>query len=166
VPEPADSLTELYRAHRDALWNAAVHLLGDPAAAEDVLHDVFAGLLRRPLPQLASARAFLLRSVCNRVRDRVRRRHPELAGELDAAPGRHPVPDLLAQCGEQAALVAEALAALPLEQREVVVLHAFEGLSFREAGEVTGISQDTAASRWRYACEKLKRSLTAKGVGP
>jgi DNA-directed RNA polymerase specialized sigma24 family protein len=51
-------------------------------------------------------------------------------------------------------------------KREVVVLHAFEGLSFREAGEVAGISQDTAASRWRYACEKLKRSLTAKGVGP
>ncbi len=163
--EAADPLGELYRAHRDSLWNAALHLLGDAAAAEDVLHDVFAGLLRRPLPELGSARAFLLRAVLNRVRDRARRRRPELE-ELDGEAGFSMQPELTAVAGEQAALVAAALAVLPLEQREVVVLHVFEGMSFREAGEVVGVSQDTAASRWRYACEKLKRTLTAKGVGP
>ena len=164
-PVPGDPLSELYRVHRHALWNAAVHLLGCAAAAEDVLHDVFVGLLRRSLPEPAAARAFLLRSVLNRVRDRVRARRPELDPELDAADPCAP-PELSVQLGEQAALVAQALAALPLDQREVVVLHAFEGLSFRAVGDLAGITQDTAASRWRYACAKLKRSLTAKGVGP
>jgi RNA polymerase sigma-70 factor (ECF subfamily) len=164
--EPSDPLGELYRAHRDSLWNAALHLLGDAAAAEDVLHDVFAGLVQRPLPAMASARAFLLGSVLNCVRDRARRRGPQLSEALDGQAGVEPRPELLAVAGEHAALVAAALASLPLEQREVVVLHVFEGMSFREVGAAAGVSQDTAASRWRYACEKLKRALTAKGVQP
>jgi RNA polymerase sigma-70 factor (ECF subfamily) len=41
----------------------------------------------------------------------------------------------------------------------VVVLHVFEGLTFRETAEILGIPQDTAASRYRYALEKLKELL-------
>ncbi len=40
-----------------------------------------------------------------------------------------------------------------------MLLHVFEGLTFREVGERLGISPDTAASRFRYAREKLKEIL-------
>jgi RNA polymerase sigma-70 factor (ECF subfamily) len=60
---------------------------------------------------------------------------------------------------EEAEAVDAALAALPAEQREVVVLHVYEGMTFRRIGEVLNISPDTAASRYRYAKEKLKELL-------
>ena len=52
-----------------------------------------------------------------------------------------------------------ALARLPVEQREVVVLHVWHEMSFREIGQVLEISPDTAASRWRYGIGKLKGML-------
>ena len=49
-----------------------------------------------------------------------------------------------------------ALASLPDEQREVVVLKIWGQLTFEEAAAVIGVSPNTAASRYRYALEKLK----------
>jgi RNA polymerase sigma-70 factor (ECF subfamily) len=54
-----------------------------------------------------------------------------------------------------------ALASLPVEQREVVVLKVYEGLSFKEIAELTDISINTIASRYRYAIEKLRGVLSA-----
>ena len=54
-----------------------------------------------------------------------------------------------------------ALAALPVEQREVVVLHLVEGLTFREVGVATGASQWTAASRYRLGMHRLRGVLGA-----
>ena len=55
--------------------------------------------------------------------------------------------------------LAAALDRLPLEQREAIVLMAFEGLSAREAGERLAIPTDTVASRYRLALTKLRNIL-------
>ena len=55
--------------------------------------------------------------------------------------------------------VSAAIAELPQEQREVVVLKVYDGMKFREVAELTGTSENTAASRFRYACEKLRSKL-------
>jgi len=47
--------------------------------------------------------------------------------------------------------------ALPVAQREVVVLHIWGGLTFEEVAQAIGVSPNTAASRYRYALEKLRR---------
>jgi RNA polymerase sigma-70 factor (ECF subfamily) len=52
--------------------------------------------------------------------------------------------------------VAAALARIPDEQREVIVLRIFEGLSFREIAAVSGQSINTVASRYRYGIEKMR----------
>jgi RNA polymerase sigma-70 factor (ECF subfamily) len=52
-----------------------------------------------------------------------------------------------------------ALAALPAEQREVMYLKVFEGMTFQEIGERCGTSVNTAASRYRYAAAALRRAL-------
>lgn len=55
--------------------------------------------------------------------------------------------------------VLAAIQRLPPDQGEVVVLKVWENLTFAEIAEVTGESLNTAASRYRYALEKLQRSL-------
>ena len=52
-----------------------------------------------------------------------------------------------------------AIRALPPEQREVIHLHVFEGLTFKEVALATGEPANTVASRYRYALEKLRLSL-------
>ena len=54
------------------------------------------------------------------------------------------------------------VARLPQEQREVVALKIDGGLTFAEIGEALSISANTAASRYRYALEKLRDSLGGK----
>jgi RNA polymerase sigma-70 factor (ECF subfamily) len=48
---------------------------------------------------------------------------------------------------------------LPVDQREVVVLKVYQNMTFKEIARVTGASQNTAASRYRYALAKLKEIL-------
>jgi len=55
--------------------------------------------------------------------------------------------------------VRRILKSLPAEQSEVVTLKHWEDLTFAEIAEVLGISQNTVASRYRYAMEKLQRAL-------
>ena len=52
--------------------------------------------------------------------------------------------------------LGEALAALSAEQREVILLKDFEGLTFRAIGSACGVSTHTAASRHRYAMDRLR----------
>ena len=52
-----------------------------------------------------------------------------------------------------------ALTALPEMQREIVVLHVFNGFSFREIGNITRVSTFTAASRYRLAIDRLRLLL-------
>ena len=52
-----------------------------------------------------------------------------------------------------------ALAQLPWEQREAVLLHAYSGLRFREVAAVQGISLSTAQGRYRYGASKLRALL-------
>jgi RNA polymerase sigma-70 factor (ECF subfamily) len=58
--------------------------------------------------------------------------------------------------------LAESLELLPAEQREVVVLKIWGELTFDEIGEQLAISPNTAASRWRYAMETLRKLITAR----
>src|SRR5690606_36034406 len=61
-------------------------------------------------------------------------------------------------------LLQRALDALPAEQREVFILREYNGLTFREIGEVTGVPDNTVKSRMRYALESLRRTLQELGV--
>jgi RNA polymerase sigma-70 factor (ECF subfamily) len=60
---------------------------------------------------------------------------------------------------EMAKRLTQALAGLPLEQRSVAQLKLWDGLTFEEIAEVQGIPLNTAASRYRYALEKLRSEL-------
>ncbi|MBX7211136.1 MAG: RNA polymerase sigma factor [Verrucomicrobiaceae bacterium] len=60
---------------------------------------------------------------------------------------------------ERAQIVADAMRCLPEEQREVVTLHLWGGLTFAQIAEMTGVSINTVAGRYRYALAALGRKL-------
>jgi RNA polymerase sigma-70 factor, ECF subfamily len=153
------ALADLYDEHGARLYRYAHVLLTDAGAAEDAVQEAFCQLARaaRRDPGLVSV-AYLTTIVRNECLSalRRRRRQPVLAAPLleRQAPG---------SSEEERLLLESALRALPTEQREVIYLKVFEGLTFHEIGERCGVSQNTAASRYRYALTALRGSMEMGG---
>jgi RNA polymerase sigma-70 factor (ECF subfamily) len=63
---------------------------------------------------------------------------------------------------EREAAIEAALALLPADQREVIVMKIWGGLTFAQIGETTGVPMNTAASRYRYAIARLHAELSAE----
>jgi RNA polymerase sigma-70 factor, ECF subfamily len=152
-PRPAtDALALLYDQFAPALYRAACGLLGSAADAEDVVHDVFVALARSRtgLPAIVDARSYLFVSLRRAVARRVVRR------SIGPLPDELPDPREPRQRDEP---LEQALAKLPAEQREVIVMKIDGDLTFAELAAVLGISPNTAASRYRYAMNKLRADL-------
>jgi RNA polymerase sigma-70 factor (ECF subfamily) len=137
------------------LYRYALMILADRRDAEDVLQQVFAAVLsKRTLPPIDDASAYFRTSVRNAAYSLLRQRRTARAAEEmilePVAPG--------CSAAEQVAL-EQALRALPPEQREVVHLHIYEGMTFQEAANATGESINTVAARYRYALDKMRKML-------
>jgi len=66
-------------------------------------------------------------------------------------------------CNEQLRQLSDAMAKLPFEQRETILLHLQSGIRFRVIADLQGISVNTIKSRYRYGLDKL-RSMLKTGV--
>jgi len=157
--------------------------LGRPDRAEDVFQEVFYEVIRgrsgyRPRHRFA---AWLFRIGRNRAVDRLRRNGVRKMESLDhpSNPREHegenrvtnvvagdPDPENEVQGRELSKALETALASLPAEQREVFWLKERSGLSLGEIADITGVSQNTAKSRLRYALEKLRATLVQQGFEP
>jgi RNA polymerase sigma-70 factor (ECF subfamily) len=148
----------LYEAHGPVLLAYACTFVRSVAAAEDVVHQVFARLLGEDLMINGPPLPYLCRAVRNAaLNDRRSRAREETLGEevgwLEAPP----------RMEDSALAVEQAMALLPPEQREVVVLHIWGGLTFQEVAEILTISPNTAASRYRYALGRLRETMKPVG---
>ncbi|MCA8926053.1 MAG: RNA polymerase sigma factor [Planctomycetes bacterium] len=144
-----------YRAACDRGYRLALAICGDAAKSEDVVHDVFARLLgRKDALRLETLDAYVARSVRNAAYDQVRGRAP-----LPLADGFEPAAEAGSGQATDPELVRAALSALPPEQREVIVLRVYEGLSFVQVARATGVPLGTVHSRYRYAIKKLRSLL-------
>lgn len=149
----------VYAESGPRLYRYALMILADRRDAEDVLQQVFAAVLsKRTLPAMDDAGAYFRTAVRNASYSLLRRRRTARAAvELilePVAPGFSPA--------EQAGL-EQALKALPPEQREVVHLHVYEGMTFQEIATSTGDSINTVAGRYRYALDKMRTILREIG---
>lgn len=149
------AFAELYDRFGARLFRTARRLLNDEHAAEDAVQDVFAALARSHanLAAVTDWTAYLfasLRHATARIGERLVRRPESLT--VDPAASQAPSGD---------ASLERALAELPAEQREVLALKFEGGLTFDQIGLQLGISANTAASRYRYALEKLRRMMEA-----
>lgn len=157
-PDDARSLVgRLYDTYGASLFRYAVLLLADAAAAEDVVHEVFATILRQP-PRLDNEAHYLRRAVRNECYSHLRRlrKHGEAVDERALI---EPVVEGTSR--EERIALEHAIRELPPEQREVVSLHVFEGLTFQEIATSLDVSINTAAARYRYALAKLRQILSS-----
>jgi RNA polymerase sigma-70 factor (ECF subfamily) len=164
MPAPIN-LERLYEDHAQALFSFLLSLTRNEADTRDLLQGLFIKLAQRPglLEGVREQRPFLLRLAQNlaidmfRRRGAVQRHSDQLARELEGAPLFEPAsePDELAF---RKALAA-ALGELPAEQRAVVHLKLWEGLTFEKIAKLLEIPLNTAASRYRYGLDKLRQRL-------
>ena len=133
------------------------------ADTRDLLQELFIKLAQRPevLEGVRDERAFLLRLAHNLAINLIRRRgtreknYEQLAGATLAVFAPTAAPDE----GAFRAALAAALGQIPADQREVVHLKLWEGLTFEQIAELLGIPLNTAASRYRYGLDKLRERL-------
>ena len=160
-----DAFAALYDRLAFRLLGAARTMTGSSADAEDVVQDLFVALARgrARLAAVADLEAYVFTMLRNAIRRRGRRAAIDRRAVLAIAEDRR---DTGAHATAAAELLddelAAAVAALPEAQREVVALKIDAGLTFAEIAAVTGTSLNTAASRYRYALEKLRTALTVQ----
>jgi RNA polymerase sigma-70 factor (ECF subfamily) len=143
------------------LYRTALGLLGRREDAEDAVQDLFLSLVRsrRKLSAVKDLTPYLftaLRHSAARILAR-RRRDPVTSeavsgGEVPGAPS-------VEDPSERARLLESARRSLPPEQQEVLTLKLEGDLTFAQIGNVLGVTPSTAASRYRYALEKLRAAL-------
>jgi RNA polymerase sigma-70 factor (ECF subfamily) len=159
-----DALRLIYETYESDLLTLAANLLHDPAMAEDIVQDVFIGLVRSA-PRLElrrTLRAYLATAVANRVKDHYRRKSHVPAASLDEAgevPAGDDGPVQMVIASEQIQKLRSALDELPCEQREVIMLRVHTGLKFREIAKHQETSVKTALSRYQYGLDKLRSML-------
>jgi RNA polymerase sigma-70 factor (ECF subfamily) len=152
--EPAGWCERLYRAKASelVLYGRALGL--SHAEAEDVLQETFVALTQRPQPPELPDH-YCLRSFRNRALNYRRSVWRRLTRELESSRWFERSP--AETSAERAAM--RGLAALPQDQREVIVLKIWHKHTFDEIGDLLDISPNTAAGRYRYGLQKLRMFL-------
>ena len=155
-----DAIAAIYDAYARRLYGYLRSLGASGPAAEDILQDVFLRLVRkRPAPaSMKSLRAYLFGSARSEYYHRRRRFFKRRESQIDHLAGVFEATDETISV-EEAKSIEEALLQLPAPQREVVMMKIYGGLTFEEIAEVMRVSINTAASRYRYAIDKLKKIL-------
>jgi len=156
---------ELYDRYRQPIFRFAYRLLGSVEIAEDVTHDCFLSLIRKPenfRPERASLKTYLYAAARNLALKHFRNQGretgmDEVAEEPQESPRRGPLRRLLDE--ELAARVRDAVLSLPPMQREALVLFEYEGLSLSEVAEIAGTDMGAIKARLYRAREGLRRFL-------
>jgi RNA polymerase sigma-70 factor (ECF subfamily) len=176
MPEPTDAqlierltggdeaaLASIYDRYCTRLYRTAVGLCGSRHDAEDLVHDTILGLwnARTKIESIDDLTAYLFASLrygAARQGKRHRRRRMIVDEVQRRADQRTSMMDRQSDVCE----MQELLQTLPVEQREIVVMKIYGGLTFNEAATVLNISANTAASRYRYGLEKLRERISAE----
>ena len=160
-----EAFAALYDRLALRLLGAARTMTGSSSDAEDVVQDLFVELARgrARLAAVADLEAYLFTMLRNAIRRRGRRTALDRRAMLAITAGRRDPSSFTTPAAELPDdALAAAVAALPEAQREVVALKIDAGLTFAEIAAVTGTSLNTAASRYRYALEKLRAVLACE----
>ena len=164
------ALCRIYNRYETDLLTLARSLLGRTGQAEDVLQDVFVKFIESidSFELTGSLKGYLAKCIANRARDyqrRARCRTDATAADRRlcvADRGLLPSPVETVVANEQRQRLTDALAELPEEQRETVLLHLHGGLRFHEIARMQGVSSKTAWSRYRYGLDRLRSMLNGQ----
>jgi RNA polymerase sigma-70 factor (ECF subfamily) len=164
-----NALGDLFDRHQHMVYRTALAVTGDPAAASDLLQDVFLRMHRfadrvdpdRPLEP------WLYRTTTNLTYTWVKRHKRYLRPLEDMAEwlsgGNKQSPSYLAEVNEEWEDIRKAIARLPVVQRMVVVLYYVNDLSLQEISEVLDVPVGTVKSRLYYGRQFIKQRLESNG---
>lgn len=158
------ALATLYDRYATLLVTLARRMLGDPVAAEDLVQDVFMEVWRRAAaydPSRGSVRTWIVVRLRSRALDRLRSAPVRREVATDVAQSQRPAvesEDPLLAPDRRA--VVHALAELPDEQRVVLELAYFQGLTMSEIAEAIGAPIGTVKSRTAAALAKLRLAMS------
>ena len=166
---------ELYGRHRLGLYRFIAWRSPRAEWVDEIVQDAWANLhhARARYRPDASFRTYLYQIARNRLFDLLRQHQPVLAAELGAggdggalfdvlADAAHDgaAPDAVLETKQSNGALHRALAALPGEQREALVLQQFSGMSVEEIAVLSAVPAETVKSRLRYAMRKLRQQLS------
>ena len=156
----------LYGRHRVSLYRFLLRQTRDQSLADEFFQDVWQRVIaaRTGWTPDAAFSTWLFRIAHNRLNDhwRALKHRPPTPADADERTASVPdptTPERELSDFEQRRTLQRAIAELPEEQREVVLLRLEQELSLDEIGTITGAGRETVKSRLRYAMEKLRKRL-------
>jgi RNA polymerase sigma-70 factor, ECF subfamily len=152
-----ESFTQIYLRYRERVYAYALRVLSNPEDAEDLFQEVFFRVYARAksFQEERSLGGWIFTIAHNLCMNKIRDRKPQDALE-DITLFVEPAPNL----GEDwQALIAHAMSLLPMEQREVIILREYEGLSYSEITDILHTSIPAVKSRLYRAKGKLRELL-------
>jgi len=154
----------------DRLYLYAKQWLPNGTEAADAVQEAFVRLWRQNARQTippGGIPAYCFTAVRSTALDHLRSSHRRTLREAKAGEQLYEVNPVFENTTEQAedkAALEKALMTLPLEQREVLTLKIWGNLTFKEIATTTGISPNTAASRYRLALTTLRKNLAVEEI--
>jgi len=157
----------LYRRHRDRLYAFLVRFTGNPATAQDLFQEAFLRVFRDRVSYepRAAFTTWLFTIARHLFLDSLKRPSPVAASDvsrpaIDAVPD--PAPDALGhlEASERGVALRKALAALPDDDRAILLLSRFDGLRYAEIADILGMSAGAVKVRAHRALQTLRRSLS------
>jgi RNA polymerase sigma factor (sigma-70 family) len=174
-PKESEKITAAYRNEHKRLLGYIRNRIPGRMDAEDILQDVFYQLTVgfNDIRRIENLTAWLYRVANNRITDRFRKKKPvvfsygetmaedeegpltleEILPSIGTAPGDEELKDMIWET------IEETLLEMPEEQSKVFVENEFDGLSFKEISEKSGVGVNTLISRKRYAVLALREKL-------
>jgi RNA polymerase sigma-70 factor (ECF subfamily) len=155
---------QIYLKYKDDMLTVARSLVTDVNTAEDCLQEVFVLLASNGCKIHSNLKGYLLSCVVNRARDHLRRRDAQSNYQVNRVTQRFDSKDPAKALAddERKRAITLALEKLPLDQREVIVLHVQGEMTFRQIAAMLDDSINTVQSRYRYGMEKLRQLLMKK----
>ena len=161
-----DALCRIYEKYRDGMVRIAAGLLNDISTAEDVVQEVFLTFIHSAgkYEIRKSLKGYLTSCVVNKIHNLNRTKHGQESVSLDKAEPIATVsdckaPDQRLVCNEEFQHLYKAMARLPYEQKEAVILHIQGRLKFKEIAKLQGTPIKTTLSRYSYGLNKLRSML-------
>ena len=149
-----DSVALVYDRYATGIFQVLTAILGSTADAEDALQETFCKLIAGRMAGANNLKAYLY-TVARREAYQILRSRKRVSLHDDGG-----LPEAGAVSAEIAGVDWQALLRdLPVEQREVVAMKVYEEMTFEEIASLTGVSVNTAASRYRYGIARLRAGL-------
>jgi RNA polymerase sigma-70 factor (ECF subfamily) len=172
----AQALEQLYLRYSRVAFGLALRILSSSEHAEDMVQEAFWRVWNRAATFQSGSGQFapwlfgIVRNLCIDELRRRQSRPSQLAGSTDeqallAIPDTQPAIEAITLEAERRRLISSALDELPPDQRQVIELAYFGGLSQREIADRLNNPLGTVKTRVRLALQKLKGALQHHGIG-